>query len=205
MYLVCLRAARCLRSGHHHQLTTIIIKYFPFRRAEMSGDCVRKAWKLFAKPNHIFDQGVWSKINQSVSLAVHSMQIGVYIYFENIMNVGCSVLLLRICQDITRKGQQKPTGAQRTQRGLATFSWRRKRPAAQCWQTSWGPTGNPCSWWTPCKTALLEWSCRVYSQCSAVAAVRFCLYIGRKASRAWDHSPCTRTGHRYCRSLLFCS
>jgi len=29
MYLVCLRAARCLRSGHHHQLTTIIIKYFP--------------------------------------------------------------------------------------------------------------------------------------------------------------------------------
>jgi len=47
------------------------------------------------------------RLISQTGLTVQSMQVSVYIsYFQNIMNAGCTlvycVLLVRICQDITR-------------------------------------------------------------------------------------------------------
>ena len=89
MYLVSLRAARCLRSGHHYQLTTIILKCFPLDEQKCPVTAYGRVGFQFAKPNHIFDQGVGDKINQSFGLAVHCMQFGAYIsYCVDIITVG---------------------------------------------------------------------------------------------------------------------
>jgi len=123
------------------------------------------------------------------------------------MNAGCSgwCTELRICQDITRleSAEANWRTGDPERRLLATFSWRQTRPAAQCWQTSWGRGGSPCSGWTPCKTALWGWSCLVYSRCSAGWC--FCCWFGKLASRAQWHSPCTHREHRCFHSLLSCN
>ena len=151
MYLVSLRAARCLRSGHHYQLTTIILKCFPLDEQKCPGTAYGRLGNLTMYLIREFEVRLISQ----TGLTVQSMQVSVYIsYFENIMNAGW----LFYCWEYVKISQewslQRPTGARRTQRRLATFSWRQTRPAAQCWQTSWGREDSPCSWWTPCKTAL---------------------------------------------------
>lgn len=162
MYLVCLRAGAAWDqvTTIRHQAHDDYIKYFPLDEEK----CPVTAMGWLELPNQtMYLIGDFEVRLISLSAPQSTVcYLASTSYFVNLIITGqerrgsLCLRLLRMCGEISQgSGQQKPTDRQRTRGGARPgLSWRQRQPAARYWQTSSGRVSSPCSWLTPCKTAL---------------------------------------------------